>query len=100
MIDTRQVVELPLNGRSFVQLAQLTPGVNPGTPGSIAARRFRGSVGQSVGMSANGARDTQNRYDYDGVEAMDYDSYGFSFSPSIDTIASGDPFFEEAVRST
>ena len=37
-------------------------------------------------MSANGARDTQNRYYYDGIEAMDYDSYGFSFSPSIDAI--------------
>ena len=37
-------------------------------------------------MSANGARDTQNRFYYDGIEAMDYDSYGFSFSPSIDAI--------------
>jgi hypothetical protein len=86
VIDSRQVVDLPLNGRSFVQLAQLTPGVNPGTPGSITVRRLRGSVGQPVGMSANGARDTQNRYYYDGVEAMDYDSMGFSFSPSIDAI--------------
>src|SRR5690242_18938615 len=86
VIDSRQVVDLPLNGRSFVQLAQLTPGVNPGTPGSISVRRLRGSLGQSVGMSANGARDTQNRYYYDGIESMDYDSYGFSFSPSIDAI--------------
>jgi hypothetical protein len=37
-------------------------------------------------MSANGARDTQNRFYYDGVEAMDLDSYSFSFSPSIDAI--------------
>src|SRR5205814_6890091 len=86
VIDSQKVVELPLNGRSFVQLALLTPGVNPGTPGSITVRRLRGSVGQAVGMSANGARDTQNRYYYDGIEAMDYDSYGFSFSPSIDAI--------------
>ena len=86
VIDSRQVVELPLNGRSFVQLALLTPGVNPGTPGSITVRRLRGALGQAVGMSANGARDTQNRYYYDGIEAMDYDSYGFSFSPSIDAI--------------
>jgi len=77
---------LPLNGRSFVQLALLTPGVNPGTPGSITVRRLRGAVGQAVGMSANGARDTQNRFYYDGIEAMDLDSYSFSFSPSIDAI--------------
>lgn len=86
VIDSQKVVELPLNGRSFVQLALLTPGVNPGTPGSITVRRLRGSVGQAVGMSANGARDTQNRFYYDGVEAMDLDSYSFSFSPSIDAI--------------
>jgi hypothetical protein len=86
VIDSAKVVELPLNGRSFVQLALLTPGVNPGTPGSITVRRLRGSVGQAVGMSANGARDTQNRFYYDGVEAMDLDSYSFSFSPSIDSI--------------
>ena len=86
LIDSQKVVELPLNGRSFVQLALLTPGVNPGTPGSITVRRLRGSVGQAVGMSANGARDTQNRFYYDGIEAMDLDSYNFSFSPSIDAI--------------
>jgi hypothetical protein len=61
VIDSQKVVELPLNGRSFVQLALLTPGVNPGTPGSITVRRLRGSVGQAVGMSANGARDTRPR---------------------------------------
>ncbi|MBI3472852.1 MAG: carboxypeptidase regulatory-like domain-containing protein, partial [Candidatus Solibacter usitatus] len=83
VIDGQKVVELPLNGRSFVQLALLTPGVNPGTPGSITVRRLRGAVGQAVGMSANGARDTQNRFYYDGIEAMDLDSYSFSFSPSI-----------------
>lgn len=86
VIDSKQVVELPLNGRSFVQLALLTPGVNPGTPGSITVRRQRGSLGQAVGMSANGARDTQNRFYFDGIEAMDLDSYSFSFSPSIDAI--------------
>ncbi|HTM52117.1 MAG TPA: carboxypeptidase regulatory-like domain-containing protein [Bryobacteraceae bacterium] len=86
VIDSQKVVELPLNGRSFVQLALLTPGVNPGTPGSITVRRNRGSVGQQVGMSANGARDTQNRFYYDGIEAMDLDSYNFSFSPSVDAI--------------
>src|SRR5205809_310402 len=86
VIDSQKVVELPLNGRSFVQLALLAPGVNPGTPGSITVRRLRGAVGQAVGMSANGARDTQNRFYYDGIEAMDLDSYSFSFSPSIDAI--------------
>lgn len=37
-------------------------------------------------MSAAGSRDTQNRFYFDGVEAMDLDSYNFSFSPTIDAI--------------
>lgn len=86
VIDSQKVVELPLNGRTFVQLALLTPGVNPGTPSNITVRRSRGAVGQQAGMSANGARDTQNRFYYDGIEAMDLHSYSFSFALSIDAI--------------
>jgi outer membrane receptor protein involved in Fe transport len=93
VIDGGKIVELPLNGRNFVQLAQLIPGVQPGTPGSITVRRGRGSVGQSdpsfgaTAASANGQRDTANRFFLDGIEIMDYDAVTYSFSPSIDSLA-------------
>jgi hypothetical protein len=86
VIDRQKVSELPLNGRSFIQLALLVPGVNPVTPGSLSARSAGGSLGQAVGMNANGARDNQNRYYYDGVEAMSLGSYSFTFSISMDAI--------------
>jgi hypothetical protein len=93
VIDGTKIVELPLNGRNFVQLAQLIPGAQPGTPGSITVRRGRGSIGQtdssfgSTGFSANGVRDTANRYFIDGVESMDGDAFTYAFSPSVDSLA-------------
>jgi Carboxypeptidase regulatory-like domain len=93
VIDSSKIVDLPLNGRNFIQLAQLIPGVNPGTPGSITVRRGRGSVGQSdpsygaTAANANGMRDTANRFFLDGIENMDYDAVTYSFSPSIDSLA-------------
>ncbi len=93
VISAEQIVDLPLNGRNFIQLAQLIPGVNPGTPGSISVRRGRGSIGETssafggTGMSANGARDTNNRFYLDGVEFMDYDAYTYPFALSIDSLS-------------
>src|SRR6476646_1998863 len=93
VIDSAKIVDLPLNGRNFIQLAQLIPGVQSGTPGSITVRRGRGSVGQtdsaygSTAASANGSRDTANRFFLDGIEVMDYDAMTYSFSPSVDSLA-------------
>ena len=93
VIDSGKIVDLPLNGRNFIQLAQLIPGVQAGTPGSITVRRGRGSVGQSdaaygsTAASANGSRDTANRFYFDGIEMMDYDAMTYSFSPSVDSLA-------------
>ena len=92
-IDSTKITELPLNGRNFIQLAQLIPGALPGTPGSITVRRGRGSIGQSdsafgsTGFSANGVRDTANRYYIDGIESMDGDAFTYAFSPSVDSLA-------------
>jgi len=93
VIDAAKIVDLPLNGRNFVQLAQLIPGVLPGTPGSITVRRGRGSIGETArsfgqtAISANGARDTNNRFYLDGVEFMDYDAFSYPFALSVDSLS-------------
>jgi hypothetical protein len=93
VIEPEKIQELPLNGRNFVQLAQLIPGAQTGTPGSITVRRGRGPIGQtdsdfgSTGLSVNGVRDTANRYFLDGVELMDGDAFTYAFPPSLDSLS-------------
>ena len=93
IVNAKKIEDLPLNGRNFIQLAQIIPGVNTGTEGSITVRRGRGAIGAtdatggSTAIQVNGQRDTQNRYSIDGIESMDYDAWTYSFSTSVDAIA-------------
>ena len=93
MVEPRNVRDLPLNGRNFVQLAQLLPGVFPGTPGSVTSSQGRASLGESspqtgiTALSANGFRDLANRYVLDGIEFLDFETNSYPFSPSVDSLA-------------
>ena len=60
VIDSRQISNLPLNGRNFAQLALLSPGTAPAAPGSRDQSSF--------GFSANGARSLQNNFLLDGID--------------------------------
>jgi hypothetical protein len=60
VVDTRQVQELPLNGRDFRKLAFLVPGAAP--------RSLRGSLGS---FTVNGQREKSNIFLIDGVDNND-----------------------------
>lgn len=60
VVGSRQVENLPLNGRNFAQLALLTAGTAPSEPGARDE--------QSFGFSAGGARSLQNNFLLDGVD--------------------------------
>lgn len=61
VMETRNVNDLPLNGRNFTFLAQLTAGVN--TPQADT----RGNAASGA-FSANGLRPAQNNYLLDGID--------------------------------
>jgi hypothetical protein len=67
IVTTRQIAELPLNGRSFMQLATLQAGVitSRGT-----ARDFTGGFG-STQLAIGGARPEQTGYLMDGTNIAD-----------------------------
>jgi hypothetical protein len=82
VIDNRQVVQLPLNGRQFLQLAQLTDGIVIPPGGTRGA-----ALGQAGSLPAvYGQRSGHNIYLLDGVKVTDEFFNNLVVSPSIDAI--------------
>jgi hypothetical protein len=67
IIDGQKIVELPLNGRDYNELALLAPGVVPSTP-RLAAVNFKDAI------NVNGNRVFNNVFLLDGVDNVSYAS--------------------------
>ncbi|MGI8990094.1 MAG: carboxypeptidase regulatory-like domain-containing protein [Bryobacteraceae bacterium] len=67
VIDTRQVVELPLNGRNFMQLANISSGVTPAY-NSRSATITNQSGRSDLAVHISGGRGDSNSFLIDGVE--------------------------------
>jgi hypothetical protein len=76
VIEQRTVQELPLNGRSWTDLATLQPGVHASQnqPPINAGDRVKRGLGLELTIS--GARPQQNNYLLDGVNINDYANAG------------------------
>jgi hypothetical protein len=77
VINQTTVVELPLNGRDWTQLATLQPGVI--SIGSIQANpggKDRATRGYGTQMTISGSRPQQNNYRIDGISINDYSNGG------------------------
>lgn len=81
VISNREVVELPLNGRNFLQLAELTPGVQNYTGPNASSFADTGGNISTNGMSA-----FSNTPMIDGIYNQDTGYSRMNFSPSIDMI--------------
>ena len=77
VVDSRTVRELPLNGRSWTDLALLQPGVvGVETQANYTAAADRGNRGFGAQVSISGGRVRQNSYRIDGVSVNDYSNGG------------------------
>jgi len=82
VVSEKQVTDLPLNGRNFLQLAQLVPGTTEGSPGSGNS----GFTETGFSLSVYGQRDFDNQYTLDGVDMTEARNPSPMFLPSIDAI--------------
>ena len=83
VVNEREILDLPLNGRDFSQLGTLQPGVVPLTGGLLEAG---GSLREQQGYSVNGQRPESNNFLIDGANNVNGVDGGFVLEPPIDAV--------------
>lgn len=84
VVDQKELLDLPLNGRNFSQLGLLQPGVVPLTPGLAEAG---GALRNGQAYSVNGQRPESNNFLIDGANNTNGVDGGFVLKPPVDAIA-------------
>jgi len=93
VIDSKKMLALPLNGRSYLDLLGLQAGVVPMTSGSIQQDRpVSGYVGNEPGLSTpgnlsvNGQRETANAFLVNGGDVSEGRNLGAGLVPNLDSV--------------
>src|SRR5437588_753538 len=84
VIGEQKIVQLPLNGRQFIQLALLVPGASSG---GRAVQQNAVRQGQVGGLSISGGRVNNTVFLLAGAANVDPDYRSINSSPQIDSIA-------------
>jgi len=80
VIENQRVVDLPLNGRQFMELAFLVPATHASAPGHF------NSILQGIAVTSAGGRPTNNNFTLDGIANTSPNCGYFSVSPSVDAV--------------
>lgn len=86
VIENKRIVELPLNGRNFLQLVALSPNVNASfaSAGQSGSRQGGDRANQQLSIAGN--RREWNYFTLDGVDNTDVNFNTYIFLPSIDAL--------------
>ncbi|MDQ3012284.1 MAG: carboxypeptidase-like regulatory domain-containing protein, partial [Acidobacteriota bacterium] len=77
VVQREQIVNLPLNGRSYANLVLLAPGVRESNQNSATGS------GREAAFNVNGLRNTMNNFLLDGVDNNAYGTSNQSFSSQV-----------------
>lgn len=86
LVTSQAVQDVPLNGRNFIRLVQLNPGVTEGSPGSIQAGGRPDDRRITAAFSANGQSETLNNQMIDGMDNNERIIGTIGVRPSVDAI--------------
>lgn len=86
VIENKRIVELPLNGRNYLQLASLIPGATTNGPASSQGQQRMGGARNQFALNVAGQRVHFNHYSLDGMENTDPNFNTYLFLPSIDAL--------------
>jgi hypothetical protein len=86
VIEEKRIVELPLNGRNFLQLVSLSPNVTSGFSSQGQATVRQGGDRANQNMAIAGARASWNYYTLDGVTNTDPNFNTYLVLPDVDML--------------
>ncbi|HVH71297.1 MAG TPA: carboxypeptidase-like regulatory domain-containing protein, partial [Candidatus Dormibacteraeota bacterium] len=87
VVDSKKMLALPLNGRSYLDLLGLQAGVVPITSGSIQQDRpVSGYITSPGNLSVNGQRETANAFLVNGGDVSEGRNLGAGLVPNLDSV--------------
>ena len=86
-VTNKAVQDLPLNGRNFIQLAQVTAGANEGLPNGLSTGNRPDDRRQTSSVSVNGQSSNVNNEMVDGMDNNERKIGTIGVRPSIDAIS-------------
>jgi hypothetical protein len=86
VIESKKMLALPLNGRSYIDLLGLQAGVAPATAGTIGGDRPVSGSLNAGNISVNGQRETANAFLVNGGDVSEGRNLGAGLVPNLDSI--------------